>query len=481
MLKKLRLTAAILCLAGFCLLFVDVSGALAPRLAFLAKMQLGPAILSGSLIVIPGIFAATILFGRLYCSTLCPLGILQDAVSRLGKRRFGHAPAKTALRLGTLALFVLAFFAGIPLVFGLLEPYSAFGRIATDVLAPLWQAGSNLLALASERAENFAVGPTPVWQKGAPALAAALATIAVVGTPAIRSGRSWCNCLCPVGTILGFLARFALLKPRINAERCVHCGLCAQQCKAACIDDKQGEVDASRCVACFNCLQACKNGAIRYGLPLGGNKKKIDPGRRDFLASLSFGAVAPHTLRRDMAAEEKIPALARKTPPPRAVPIAPPGARSLRSFQQRCTGCQLCVAACPNQVLKASGGAMTLMLQPSLSFERGYCRVNCVTCSSVCPTGAIAPISGAEKSVTQLGRAILDRSLCINETTKERCNACARNCPPGALNLIAQSDGALRLAIDAERCTGCGACEYVCPTRPRAAIWVEGNLEQRRV
>jgi ferredoxin len=492
MLRKLRVTAAALCLTGFCLLFADASGILPPKLAVLAQAQLIPALLSGSVAVFAALVAITLIFGRIYCSVLCPLGVLQDAISRTGKGRFRFAPAATRLRLGALALFVFALCAGIPFLFALLEPYSIFGRMAADILAPLWQSAGNVLALASERAGNFAVGPTPVWQKGPPALVAALLTLAVIGALARKTGRTWCNTLCPAGTVLGFLGRFSLLKPRIDAAACVHCGRCAEACKASCIDAGNGELDASRCVACFNCLEKCRRGAIRYGAKISASPAKegearpdpadpADPGRRGFLAAaLSLGGLPPHAARRDLAAEEKIPALTRKERPKRDVPVTPPGSHGLRAFMERCTGCQLCVSACPNQVLSAFGLG-TGMFQPALSFERGFCRVNCVTCSVVCPTGAITPIDAAEKSVTQIGRAVLDPERCINSAEEEKCVACVRNCPPGALTLIEGQDGSRRIAVDTERCTGCGACEYLCPVRPLSAVWVEGNREHRRI
>ncbi len=163
----------------------------------------------------------------------------------------------------------------------------------------------------------------------------------------------------------------------------------------------------------------------------------------------------------------------------RGQPIVPAGAGSLASFRARCTGCQLCVAACPEGVLKTTDGGLNF-LQPTLNYGQGYCRENCVVCSQVCPTGAIRPIRPTVKNSTQIGQAQVVSRLCLVQSEGRACTECARVCPQGAVRLVVQ-DGLRRPLVDPERCTGCGACEYHCPVRPGAAIRVEGNSWHQRV
>jgi len=177
-------------------------------------------------------------------------------------------------------------------------------------------------------------------------------------------------------------------------------------------------------------------------------------------------------------------ALEDKKAPARAKPIIPPGAGNVRHFRARCTGCQLCVSVCPNNVLRPSNKASGFM-QPTLSYERGYCRPECVKCSEVCPTGALRPITTAEKSATQIGCAAWNKDLCIVNTDKTACDLCERKCPTAAITMIPQSaddPASLKIPmIDANRCIGCGACEQLCPSRPYSAIYVDGVETHRTI
>jgi ferredoxin len=480
-LRKMRLFLAGLAFSGVCLLFLDSRGILSRHLAFLAKTQLLPATLAGS-IVAAALLTSAFVFGRVYCSVVCPLGVFQDIAGYFGKRRrFRYTPGKSWLRAVMLAAFIAAFLAGLPVVWNALEPYSAFGRIAAGLFAPVWALGNNALAYLSEKTGIFWISTSPIWIKGLYAFGFALPTFAGVGCLAWKGGRAWCNAICPVGTTLGAVSRFSLFRMRIDPGNCARCGRCEKSCKSSCIDSKKGTVDATRCVVCFNCTGVCRRNAIAYSRPgasRAGNRgvKEPNPARRGFLFSalgfLTFPILAG---ARDMA-EKPIPALTRKVRRVKDDPVIPPGASGLRSYSSRCTGCQLCVSNCPNRVLGSSDRGVGA-LQPSLSFERGYCRVNCVKCSTVCPTGAIRPITVAEKSAIQIGRAVVDRTRCIRTSEDVDCSACARNCPAGVINLMQKTGGGKDMAVDAERCTGCGACEYFCPVRPVAAIEVIGNIE----
>ena len=87
MLKKIRITLAILCYVMVTLLFLDFTGTLQGYFGFLAKVQFLPAVLALNVVAILFVVVLTLLFGRIYCSVICPLGVFQDIFSWLGGKR----------------------------------------------------------------------------------------------------------------------------------------------------------------------------------------------------------------------------------------------------------------------------------------------------------------------------------------------------------------------------------------------------------
>ena len=499
MLKKTRIVLATIFFACITLLFLDVTGALHAWLGWMAKVQFLPAVLALNVAVVAVLLALTLLLGRVYCSVICPLGVMQDIISwihgktnKKNRFRFSWSPAKNWLRYGMLALFIILLVAGVNSAVALLAPYSAYGRIASSLLAPIYQWGNNFFAWIAEKADSYAFYSTEVWLRSLPTFIVALVTFVVIFVLAWKNGRTWCNTICPVGTVLGFFSRFSVFAPVIDTEKCRNCGLCGKQCKASCINTKEHEIDYSRCVACMDCIDTCKDGAIhyayRYAKKAEGKtqeaKQGVDAGRRAFVTSAVIASSAAALKAQEIKVDGGLAEIERAQKPERKAPIVPAGAVSLKHFSQHCTACQLCVSNCPNQVLRPSTSLLTFM-QPEMSFERGYCRPECTNCSEVCPAGAIRPVTIEEKSSIQIGHAVINLDNCVVNTDGVKCGNCARHCPAGAIRLVHKNpDDPKSLMIptvDESRCIGCGACENLCPARPFSAIHIEGHEVHREL
>ncbi len=493
MVRKIRITLATLFFVGITLMFLDFTGTLHLYLDWMARLQFWPALLGLSLVPLVLILLFTVVFGRIYCSVICPLGVFQDIIAhigRIGKRNpYKYSNEKRWLRCGFLAVMLCL----IPLgMTSILAPYSAYGRIANTLFRPLWVWCNNLLAGIAEHYESYLFYRADVLLTTGVTLAVAVTTLVVVTVLAFRNGRTYCNTVCPVGTILGVISKEARFKVSIDAEKCKNCRKCERNCKAACIDIKNHKVDYSRCVVCGDCLGQCSFGAISYGnKPKKGCSAKTENtdtehsnGRRSALAGMAMVAATAAVAQEKKKVDGGLAVIEDKQQPKRRTQILPPGSGSEKHFHHHCTSCQLCVSACPNKVLRPST-SLDHFMQPYMSYEDGYCRPECHACSSVCPANAIEDIGIEVKASTKIGTAVFLKKNCVSLEGDFECGNCARHCPTGAIEMVPSDPddetSPLMPAVNEERCIGCGACEYLCPARPFSAIYVEGIEQQREV
>ena len=542
MLRKIRITLALIFAAGITLLFCGIGSG---WWGWMARIQFLPSCLALNFGAIALILLLTFVFGRLYCSVICPLGVYQDLVvflrrsyGRIADRRraarlkamkdkglkptavkpsaakvFGYRKEHTVVRYAVLAFALVCAFTSLQFLLALIAPYSAYGRMI-----------------------HAAAGLFGADGVGAPLAVTAAVTFAVITFLAWKRGRAYCNTICPVGTALSLVSRFSLFRPVIDESKCIACGRCYKRCKAGCIDGQAHRIDYSRCLVCFDCLDNCTEGALKYrfvGLrgagmgPVsgsasgkGGTQDKpdgakgsahrdgtgsgkaaegatgstdigragtgsgragssasaapADTSRRAFLTTAAVAGAALTLGAQNKRLDGGLAPVIDKQAPARSERLVPPGALSVRNFYDRCTACQLCVSNCPGGVLRPSTD-LGHFLQPQMGYENGYCRPECTKCGELCPAGAISPISREEKTTVKIGTARVDLELCFAANGKENCGNCARHCPSGAIRMVDRhSDGRRIPVVSEEQCTGCGACEFLCPSRPISAITVDG-------
>ena len=468
MLRKIRTILAAVFFVLITLLFLDFTGTLHHWLSWMAKIQFLPAVMALNVVVVVALIVLTLVFGRIYCSTICPLGVFQDILARFHRKKNKYSYSKEVrwLRYPMLVVFVISGVAGIGSLFQLLAPYSSYGRIATMIFQPIWKMGNNLLATVAEHYESYAFYSVDTWMRSLPVFIIAAVTLVVLFVLAWRGGRTYCNTICPVGTILSFFARFSWLKIHFDEDKCKNCSLCSKNCKAACIDFKTHSVDYSRCVVCGNCIDSCKFGALKYDNAKIHVKahKEVDASKRSFLLASALVTTTAMAQKKEKLMDGGLADIEDKVAPKRQSPLTPP--------------------ECPNQVLRPSSDLMHLML-PLMSYEHGYCRPECTRCSEVCPAGAIKPVDKDEKSSIQIGHAVWIKKNCVVLTDEVECGNCARHCPSGAIEMVQldenDDESPMVPAINEAACIGCGACEYVCPSRPFSAIYVEGHEVHKNI
>jgi ferredoxin len=494
-LKPLRVGIALVFLAGLTAAFVDFRGMMPARLShWLAAVQFTPSLLalgSGPLawLIFAGLMGITLGFGRVYCSTVCPLGLLQDVVARMAaalrprRRLLPPAPPSRWLRYGLLAATVVTIAGGAgSIAYTHADPYSNFGRIMSGLARPLLVTLNNALVTpaAALGMESF-YRVVPPWPNLA-GLGPALLALLVIVSLAVWRERIYCNTLCPVGTVLGLLARGAAYRLSLDSSACTKCAECLRHCKAQCIDLRTGTIDAARCVGCFNCVAACPEHGVGYRLAWtrpSAAPAASDPRRRAFLARAGTTLVAALGVERLWAA---VPAGPAKSSESGA--ICPPGAAGDWRFVERCTACQLCVSACPTQVLQPAlleyGFGVAGLMKPRLDYSAAYCNFDCRRCAEVCPDGALVLLPLAEKQVTRIGLARLDVEKCIVKTKGTDCAACSEHCPTKAVDTIPYGANLRLPQVNNDLCIGCGACEFACPAQPKKAIIVAGQRRHDR-
>ncbi len=501
-LKKFRVVISLIFLSVTGYLFIDFSNSVPTAwyssilyLQFVPSLVKFIHLMSWTALGFLVVLILTLLFGRVYCSTICPLGILQDVITFISKRfkkkrkrRFKYAKPHNILRYSILIITIGLWLSGFIIAVNFLDPYSNFGRITSNLFRPVYIGLNNIGANILELFDVYYLYPVSLKGFSWLHLIFPVVIFGLVLWLAITKGRLYCNTVCPVGTFLGFLSKYSLFRIKINHATCTLCGHCAVVCKASCINLKKQEVDFSRCVGCFNCLQTCPEFGIKYSFAWKIPKKQpsiatnqqqftdVDK-RRFFKQALLYtlGFLGMHkVLKAQDVVKNKIPT---KVAVKKEHPVAPPGAGRIELFNDVCTGCHLCVTACVTNVLQPSllEYGLVGMLQPHMDYSTSFCNYECTICGEVCPTGAIQPLTVESKKVAQIGIVHFIKENCIVHTENTACGACAEHCPTQAVHMVPYKNGITQPEIDTSICIGCGACEYICPVTPHKAIYVDGN------
>jgi ferredoxin len=460
----------------------DIHEALLRVSDILFSFQLIPSILamlSGHLsgfVAFICIIGVTLLFGRAYCSSLCPLGVLQDFFSFIGKpfrnNTFKRLKGFRIIRYGSLIITIVTFSIGLSSLAGFLDPYALFVKLITYGAKPIEINTYNAVGNIFDQLGMYLFAPVRNTTFMPIVTLLSGLTLLLLLIASVLRGRLFCNTLCPVGAFLAILSRFSRFKLSISSV-CIACGKCTASCRAGCINNDPYTIEDDRCVRCLDCVVVCpvnavsatkKNPAIRT------EKTTTDKTltRRDILG-IGIVSFVSALLPKIIHAQDSFFNASR-------FPV-PPGASDKSHFEKHCTSCGLCIAKCPTGVMRPSFTEKGLsgFMQPLLDYSRNFCEYGCTVCTRVCPTSALNPLKREEKQLLSIGEVHFVQSRCIVETEKKSCGACAEVCPTNAVFMIPYAKDLTIPFTDLSLCIGCGACEYQCPVRPARAIYVTGR------
>lgn len=487
-LKKVRVVISFVFLLSITLLFFDLSFTIQSSFSeYPLFLQFIPSLLNfisfSSLLGLGFIIVLllTLVFGRVYCSTICPLGILQDIITYLSKKikpkYYSITKPFTKTRYIILIITGLLLVSGTSIGLNIFDPYSNFGRIANNILRPIVIGINNIISSFFELFDSYAISPIEFKGINYIPFIFALSVLVIIFWLSYKHGRLYCNSICPVGTLLGLISKISIFKVGIIESNCIECGECETVCKSNCIESNEKYIDSSRCVGCFNCFDTCPSIGISY-VPRYSNDSEMgyNPDKRSFFKNIGIFLITSSIISK---AQEKIEVYVENTfPVKRESPVSPPGSISIENFTDNCTACHLCVSSCPTQVLQPSFleyGILSIM-QPRMDYKTSFCNYECTICTEVCPSGAIIKKSNEDKKLIQMGKVKFIKDNCVVYTQKTDCGACAEHCPTKAVKMQLDIEVNKKApVITDEICVGCGACEYACPTKPYKAIYVEGN------
>ena len=395
------------------------------------------------------IVAATLLFSRVWCGWICPLGAILELFGRTG-RIIKWQKLRQLKYVILFTVVIMAVFGSLAFLY--FEPITILVRGLTAIVRPAveYARGEGTAELAW-----FGVN---WWVFVIPFVLVLLMNLV--------ERRFWCRYLCPLGALVGLGSKVSWVKRVVDKQSCVKCGDCAELCTMGAISEKHDfDSDPAECIMCMDCAAPCPKAAITFERgPIVSLDYEFNPSRRTALTTMGASALAVGLLALDVG----------KVKAAKSNVLRPPGAQG-EEFLRKCIRCGQCITGCPTSVLQPAAleGGWDALWTPIFDPPTGYCDYDCNLCGQICPSGAIPNSSLAEKREAKIGVAQVIYEECV------RCMDCVRYCPYDCFEEV-EVEGLRGIypKVIPDKCVGCGLCSYVCPSQDPLAIVVfpEGSV-----
>ncbi len=205
-----------------------------------------PAIHPAAMFLFIAFVTMSLLAKKSFCSWLCPVGTLSEALASIGKRIFQHnlrLPRWLDIPLRGLKYLLLAFFVFI------------IGTMSAAAIADFMRTPYGLIA--DVKMLNF-------FREMSGTAAIVVLVLVVLSIPIENF---WRRYLCPYGALMGLVSLLSPLKIRRDPAACIDCAKCARACPAGMAVDKLVKIRSVECTACMACIAFCPaEGALRFSL-----------------------------------------------------------------------------------------------------------------------------------------------------------------------------------------------------------------------
>ncbi len=454
-------------------------------LTAIASMIAGRSLIARVLPAI-AVIVLTVVFGRVWCGWLCPMGTVVEIAGRK-KNKKNKLKHDSKFRKIKYILLIIILFAALfgNLTLLLLDPIVILSRTINTVVMPALNQGITDLEVNAYNVELFKNGIAAfeklvrgnilsVKQHAFNFSIGISIFFIIILLPNIIVPGFWCRYLCPLGGLLAIISKISIFRRKISSE-CTDCHACEKVCKLGAIDSSN-ESTPEECTVCMDCFVSCTDRYTFYkpdfNLHLSGMKNSGIT-RRDFLFSLAGTAIGISLLNSELIKPANTNRL-----------IRPPGVNDESEFLSKCIRCSTCINICP------TGGLQPALLEaglksigtPFLLPRIGHCEYNCNACGYACPTSAIPPLTLEKKHKKVMGIASINRSLCMPWAHGIPCIVCEEVCPVPekaiqvreelVINTYGEEVLVQKPRVLPELCIGCGICEYKCPLIGEAAIRV---------